>query len=160
MKSDLFKKILLAIAAILLIVIWSRNLLLFLPKSEDSRGAVSDTRTQPADKVAGESSERDTRFEFPQDVRDPFQMPAVKKPTADSTRRRLPKPPPEPPHASLIGIVWNTTSPHVVVYDSLTQASVILKRQEWINGYQVRSIDKKQVVLRSKQQRFVWSADE
>ncbi|GEM_PF-5120393 len=160
MKPEIVKRMLLAIAIVVLVIIWSRNLLLFFPgKTEGAQKATAPTPSSST--VAKATADCDSLFVFRDDVRDPFQIPQPKRTAADSTRRKAPPPPPpEPPHASLIGIVWNAESPQVVVFDSIVGASVILTERQSINGYQVRSISKDQVILQSKRQRVVWKAHE
>ena len=161
MKAETVKRILLAIAAVALIIIWSRNLLLFFPHQDNAKQskAVVTTSTPSDNPRAGVG--RESTFVFADDVRDPFQIPQPKTVSSDSAKRKsIPQPPPEPPHASLIGIVWNTKSPQVVVFDSVSNASVILSERQSINGFQIRSISKTQVVLQSKRQKVVWKAND
>ncbi len=161
MKADLFKKILLAVAGLALIAIWSRNLLLFFPRHQEKDRRATSSTMPTSSHPYNSDTEPESLFVFADGIRDPFQVPSLRPASADTVKRRRPKPPPpEPPHAALIGIVWNAKAPHVVVYDSLTNASVILKLKEWINGYQVRTIEKKRVTLRSNRQLFVWETDE
>jgi hypothetical protein len=161
MKAETVKRILLAIAAVALIIIWSRNLLLFFPHQEDVKpNATVVTTSMPSEKSRA-AVDRETTFVFADDLRDPFQIPQPQSvPSDDAKRKPIPQPPPEPPRASLIGIVWNAKLPQVVVFDSVSNGSVILSERQSINGYQVRSISKSQVVLQSKRQKVVWKAND
>lgn len=161
MKAELVKRILLGLAVVALVIIWSRNLLLFFPHEENAKpNEVTAATLVPSEKLKIAVNSEST-FVFAENVRDPFQIPRARSTVSDNNRKKLPPPPPpEPPHASLIGIVWNAKSPQVVVFDSLTNGSVILSERQSINGYQIRSISKTQVVLQSKRQRVVWKANE
>jgi hypothetical protein len=161
MKAEIVKRVLLGLAIMVLIVIWSRNLLLLFPHEDrvTSNNTVVQEPKSSQKSQTKELSESDVAFN--DDLRDPFQIPQTRPTQSDSTRKKSPPPPPpEPPHASLIGIVWNAKSPQAVVFDSLTNGSVILSERQSINGYQLRSISKTQVILQSKRQRVVWKANE
>jgi hypothetical protein len=161
MRAELAKKLILGVAAVALVAVWSRNLLLFYPGHPEARNNPATMSPRQSPKGPQGNSKGDSLFVFRDDVRDPFQRPSARPSVVDSTRRLRPKLPlPEPPHASLTGIVWSQTSPHIVVYDSLAKATVVLKQLQWINEYQVRSISRKKVLLRSKRQSFVWIADD
>jgi hypothetical protein len=161
MKAETIKRILLAIAAFALVIIWSRNLLLFFPRQEDVKPNTDVVTTSSPSAKPRTAVDRESTFVFANDVRDPFQKPQPKAVPSDGAKRKsIPQPPPEPPHASLIGIVWNVRSPQVVVFDSVSNSSVILSERQSINGYQVRSISKSQVVLQSKRLRIVWKAND
>lgn len=159
MKAETVKRVLLAIAVIALVIIWSRNLLLFFPHQDNAKQSKATVTTSPSSEKSKTAVDRESTFVFAENVRDPFQIPRPRSVSPDSAKRKpIPQPPPEPPHASLIGIVWNAKSPQVVVFDSVSNSSVILSERQSINGYQVRSISKSQVVLQSKRQRVVWKA--
>lgn len=161
MKAEVVKRILLGVAIMVLVIIWSRNLLLFFPHEEKVKSdKLTSTPVASSERIEA-TNHSESKFVFADDVRDPFQIPRPKSTSSESAKKKLlAPPPPEPPHASLIGIVWNTKSPQVVVFDSLTHGSVILCERQSINGYQIRSISKTQVVMQYKRQRIVWKANE
>jgi hypothetical protein len=161
MRAEIVKRVLLGVAVMVLIAIWSRNLLLLFPHEDRVTSSNTVVQEPKSSQTSQAKDVSQSAVAFTDDLRDPFQIPQAKLTLPDSGRRKSPPPPPpEPPHASLIGIVWNATSPQAVVFDSLTNGSVILSERQLINGYQIRSITKTQVVLQSKRQRVVWKANE
>ncbi len=157
MSGSGFKKFALGTLAVLLIAIWIRNLLLFVPATE------TDKMPEPQDLSAGAAMvttepQRDTAFILDPAVRDPFSLPnepsPIKAAHAPTTQSR---PPAESLHASLMGHVFNARQPCIVALDSLTGRARLFHAGDSLNGFVLSKIARSEIHWKSqKGRRIVW----
>ena len=163
MKAETVRKVILGCMVLVLITVWVRNLLLFFPGSSKRNRSATPEQVVRGEELSAdlERPGGESAFVYVPSRRDPFAMPIEKSPTADSLgKRHVVKPLVESPHALLQGIVWSPKAPRIVVFDSLSMQTLVLRQKDALNGYQVLMISKSQVTMISKRQKIVWKSDE
>jgi type II secretory pathway component PulC len=158
MQSGNVKKVVLLVCVIVAIGIWSYNLTLFFPKSKAFR------ITSPSKQVTTEETKETERiqlssvsppFVYQVKHKDPFQPFFLeRKPVKQEVKKSKPKPVEIiPPALSLIGILWDSKNPQVVVADSSGQ-TYVLRRGDTIGEIKVTRIERKEVMYNFKNKTF------
>ncbi len=156
----LVKRVILVILALVLVGVWLRNLFLLVPEST----ADPIQTPSPGDaKFAGTltSVTRDTAFIYVPAERDPFALPLENRPQLTKTAgpsRPLPATPSI--RASLLGHVWTAGDPYIIVFDSLTGASRLLRPSDSLNGFTLTRVSRHEIRWRSpKGPALVWTTE-
>lgn len=158
MQSGNVKKAILLVCIIIAIGVWSYNLTLFFPKSKPFRitstsKQTGTDRTKETEKV--QLSSVSSPFFYQEKHKDPFQPFFLeKKPVKKEAKKSKPKPVEIiPPTLNLIGILWDSKNPQVVVADSSGQTHV-LKRGDTIGEIKITKIKPKEVWYTFKNKSF------
>jgi hypothetical protein len=162
MKSDIFKRLILTAMALLLVAIWTRNLLLFLPSRSTENVKIDRARLAP-DSAVSLSPAKGVEFTFSPTDRDPFAVPprqekllAHKIPSQDKIAIQG-----ATLHATLQGIVWENKSPCVVAFDSSTGTSSLYRLGDSLAQFRLVQVDKNKAVWKSRRgSKVVWTIDE
>lgn len=148
------------VLALVLVGVWLRNLFLLVPEST----ADPIQTPSPGDaKFAGTltAAARDTAFIYVPAERDPFAVPLEQRPRLTKTAGPS-RPLPDKPsiRASLLGHVWTAADPYIIVFDSLTSASRLLRPTDSLNGFTLTKISRNQIRWRSpKGPALVWTME-
>lgn len=159
MQSGNVKKVILLVCVIIAIGIWSYNLILFFPKSKTFK------ITSPSKQVTTEETKETERirlssvsppFVYQVKHKDPFQPFFLEKKPVKEVEKGKSKPKPieiVPPTLNLIGILWDSKNPQVVVADSSGQTHV-LRRGDTIGEIKITRIERKEVMYTFKNKTF------
>ena len=158
MQSGNVKKIILLVCVIIAIGIWSYNFTLFFPRSKAfkitsiSKQATTE-RTKETEKIR--LSSVSSPFVYQEKHKDPFQPFFLeKKPVKKVVKKSTPKPVEiVPPTLNLIGILWDSKNPQVVVADSSGETHV-LKRGDRIGEIKITKIKPKEIWYTFKKKTF------
>ncbi len=152
-----FKRIVLGVLAILLIVVWIRNLLLLLPTKETVETTQTGGRAMRASVLPARGSD-DIVFALDSNIRDPFLLPRTLPPK--NATRTTPAPIPRPVEsirASLKGHVLNATQSYIVALDSLTGNIALYRIGDSLNGFHLNRITRSEIQWKSRKgRRLVW----
>jgi Tfp pilus assembly protein PilP len=130
MQSGNVKKIILLVCVIVAVGIWSYNLTIFFPKSKAFRitstpKQVSTQRMKETEKM--QVSSVSSPFVYQEKYKDPFQPFFLeKKPEKKDMKKSKPKPVEiVPPTLNLIGILWDSKNPQVILADPSGETHVL-----------------------------------
>jgi hypothetical protein len=149
MQSGNVKKIILLVCVVIAIGIWSYNLTIFFPKSKAFRitttpKQVSTQRMKETEKI--QLSSVSSPFVYKEKHKDPFQPFFLeKKPEKKDAKKIKPKPVEiVPPALNLIGILWDSKNPQVILADPSGETHV-LKRGDTTSEVKITIIKPKEV---------------
>lgn len=161
MSGGAFKKIMLGALALVLVAIWVRNFFLFVPAARiKETHDVTNQRYVGSVKTSETSSE--VSFSLDEDFRDPFSLPKKSQPkvTTPSRTAQVLRPV-ETIRASLLGHVLNSQQPYIVVFDSVTSQSNLLRTGDSLNGFTLKKISRSEVQWTTRKgRRIVWNIDQ
>lgn len=159
MSGTAFRRILLGLLMLVLVAIWVRNLFLLLPEVDPS-DSVQTASHSAEDSEALRSDRTGADFALDPDLRSPFafQRPEAPKPANVGVTPR-PVHPVEPIRSSLIGCVFNAKQSHIVVLDSVSGLTEVLRTGDTLNGFVLTRITQNEIRWTStKGRRIVWDA--
>lgn len=152
--SEQAKKLILAVAVLILCIVWGRNLVLL----DDASQAVLGVHPPEAGTSKGTVSDEVRMYEYREGNRDPFEVPVTfehrnLRQQAGLMQNSEPLP---TPRAACRGIVWNKRRPQVIVFDSSSSAIRIMRHGDTVNGFVISSISLNEILLRKGRHRIVW----
>lgn len=157
MSGSGFRRAVLGTLILVLIAIWVRNLFLLMPEVEVAARATTSVDSLLNTDASGHGL-ADSTFTIDPGLRSPFAAAKLEQPRpARKLESSRAKPPIESIRSSLIGCVYSAQQPHIVVLDSATDRTVVLRAGDTLNGFVVTRIARSEVNWKSlKGRRLVW----
>jgi hypothetical protein len=157
MSGAAFKGTLLVSLILALIAIWVRNLYLLMP--EDRAAEQTHEAANSGGRLsASDASTRGSEFAIDRELRSPFATPQPPEPksavkTVSTKSAKLT----ESIRSSLIGCVYSTRQSHIVVVDSVSGNTGVLRTGDTLNGFVLMKIRPNEILWKSlKGRRVVW----